>query len=163
MLGVLIMKFIWCFLTSLCCHVSVPRPATSGGRPSQQVCRYFPKCSNTNCRFLHPKVQYLFQYLIHPLGIKVTNLICIHKETESESWLHSQNVCYHSVQNLSSSSLLSETGRLKYYMWNYHLTSSVWVRNLVSHPRGRTQIEGAEKCLHPRKKKYTSRRMEKTT
>lgn len=34
---------------------AVPRLAASAGRPSQQVCRFFPKCSNTNCRFLHPK------------------------------------------------------------------------------------------------------------
>ncbi|PNF41804.1 hypothetical protein B7P43_G02604 [Cryptotermes secundus] len=34
---------------------AVPRLAASAGRPPQQVCRFFPKCSNTHCRFLHPK------------------------------------------------------------------------------------------------------------
>ena len=26
-------------------------------RTSQQVCKFFPKCSNVNCKFLHPKVR----------------------------------------------------------------------------------------------------------
>jgi hypothetical protein len=38
-------------------HFSAARPgAVSAGRPPQQVCKFFPKCSNTNCHYLHPKV-----------------------------------------------------------------------------------------------------------
>lgn len=31
------------------------RAPSSARRATQQVCRFFPKCSNVNCRFLHPK------------------------------------------------------------------------------------------------------------
>lgn len=34
---------------------AVTRATASAGRATQQVCRFFPKCSNMNCRFLHPK------------------------------------------------------------------------------------------------------------
>jgi hypothetical protein len=47
---------------------SVARPgAASAGRPSQQVCKFFPKCSNTNCHYLHPKVWHLLHQLCCPL------------------------------------------------------------------------------------------------
>ncbi|PSN58231.1 hypothetical protein C0J52_00151 [Blattella germanica] len=32
--------------------VTVVQPA----KPSQQICKFFPKCSNVNCRFQHPKM-----------------------------------------------------------------------------------------------------------
>ncbi|CAG2060698.1 unnamed protein product [Timema podura] len=31
-------------------------PVVATSRPSTQVCKYFPKCANTSCPYLHPKV-----------------------------------------------------------------------------------------------------------
>jgi hypothetical protein len=43
----------------------------------------------------------------------VTNENCIHKESKSR--LNSGNACYHSVQNLLSSHLLSKNSKIKTY------------------------------------------------
>jgi hypothetical protein len=47
------------------------------------------------------------------LGTTLTNQNSIHEETESR--LKSGNACYHSVQNLLSSSLLSKNVKIKIY------------------------------------------------
>jgi hypothetical protein len=63
--------------------------------------------------------------------IKNQNLI----NEKIKSILNSSNACYHSVQNLLSSHLLS-----KNEIQNYHFACSfVWVINLVSDIKGRTQ------------------------
>jgi hypothetical protein len=47
------------------------------------------------------------------LGITVANQSCIHEETKIR--FNSENACYHSVQNLLSSHLLSRNVKIKVY------------------------------------------------
>jgi hypothetical protein len=47
------------------------------------------------------------------LGTTVTNQNCIHKEIKSR--LNSRNACYHFVQNLLSSCILSKNLKIKKY------------------------------------------------
>jgi hypothetical protein len=72
--------------------------------------------------------------LIH-LGTTLTNQNDIHDEIRSR--LNSGNACYHSVQNLLSSRLISKNLKIKMYKTNF-AGCAVWVRNLVSHFGGGT-------------------------
>jgi hypothetical protein len=74
-----------------------------------------------------------FQYL----GTTLTNQNAIQEDTMSR--FKSGNACYHSVQNLFSSSLLSKNLNIK----NSNFACCfVWVWNLVAHIEGRTYVEG---------------------
>jgi hypothetical protein len=73
------------------------------------------------------------------LGTTVTNENFIQEEIKRR--LNSGNACYHSVQNLLSSRLLSKS--IKIRIQNYKFScGSVRVRNLVSDIKGGTQTEG---------------------
>ena len=65
------------------------------------------------------------------LGITLTNQNCIQEEIRSR--LKSGNGCYHSVQNLSSSSLLPKYIKIKIYRAKILCVVFVWVRNMVAH------------------------------
>jgi len=56
------------------------------------------------------------------------------------------NACYHSVQNLLSSSLLPQNLKIKIYRTKGKITNFafcfVWVWNLVAHTEGGTEAEG---------------------
>ena len=60
-------------------------------------------------------------------------------QEEIKSWLKSGNACYHSAQNLLSSSLLSKNISNKVYS-TIALSVFVWVRNLVSHIEEGTRL-----------------------
>jgi hypothetical protein len=62
------------------------------------------------------------------LGTTVTNQNMIQDEFERR--IYAGNVCYHSVQNLLSSGLLSK--EVKIIIYKIILCSCVWMRNLVS-------------------------------
>jgi hypothetical protein len=67
------------------------------------------------------------------MGMPVTNQNLICKKIKSR--LNSENVCYHLVQNLLSSCLLSKTTNIQ----NYNLACIfVWLCNLVSYIERRT-------------------------
>jgi hypothetical protein len=71
------------------------------------------------------------------LGTTLTDQNCIHEETRRR--LNSGNACYHAVQNLLSSCLLSRNVKIKINIQNYNFTCGfVWVWNFVSHFKGRT-------------------------
>jgi len=61
---------------------------------------------------------------------------------KSKGRLNSGNASYHSVHNLLSSHLLSKNLKIKIYKNNNFTCCFVCVRNLVSHTKGRTQLEG---------------------
>jgi hypothetical protein len=69
------------------------------------------------------------------LGTTLTNQNDFHDEIKSR--LNSGNACYHSVQNLLSSRLISKNLKTELHETNFS-SCSVWVRNLVSHFRGGT-------------------------
>jgi hypothetical protein len=54
----------------------------------------------------------------------------------------SGNACYHLLQNLLSSSLLSKNLKFKIYRQNYNFACFVWVRNLFANTEGETDAEG---------------------
>ena len=65
------------------------------------------------------------------LGTTLTYKNSIHEEIKSR--LKSVSACYHPVQNLLSSSLLSKNIKIKIYI-NYNVSCCfVWVWNLVAH------------------------------
>jgi hypothetical protein len=64
------------------------------------------------------------------LGMTLTNQNDIHDEIKSR--LSSGNAYYHSVQNFLSSLFISKNLKIKIYKTNF-ASSTVWVRNLVSH------------------------------
>jgi hypothetical protein len=69
------------------------------------------------------------------LGTTLTNQNDIHDEIKSR--VNSGNDCYHFVQDVLSSCLISTNLKIKIYR-----TVTVWVRNLVSHFGGGIQTEG---------------------
>jgi hypothetical protein len=68
------------------------------------------------------------------LGLMVTYQNCIHKEIKSR--LNSGKTSYHAVQNVLPSCLLSENVKINIYK----TCCFVWVWNLMSHHKGRTQM-----------------------
>jgi uncharacterized membrane protein YgaE (UPF0421/DUF939 family) len=64
------------------------------------------------------------------LGTTLTNQNDIHDEIKSR--LNSGNACYHSVQNLLSSRVVSKNLKIKIYKTNF-ASCAVWMGNLVSH------------------------------
>jgi hypothetical protein len=68
------------------------------------------------------------------LGTTLTNQNSIHEEIKSR--LKSGDVCYHSVQNLLSSSLLSKNVKIKIYRTVFFYF--VWVLNVVADIEGGT-------------------------
>jgi hypothetical protein len=65
------------------------------------------------------------------LGTTLTNQNSIQEGIKSR--LKSENVCYHSVQNLLSSSLLSKNLKIKIYRTTYNFACCfIWVSNLVA-------------------------------
>jgi hypothetical protein len=74
------------------------------------------------------------------LGMMLTNQNDIHDEIKSR--LNSGNACYHSVQNLLSSCLISKNLKIKNIQNCNFVSCTVWVQNLVSHCEGGTQTEG---------------------
>jgi hypothetical protein len=68
------------------------------------------------------------------LGKNLTNQNFIQEEIESR--LNSRNACYHSLQNLLSSSLLSNNTKIKIYRTIILPVFLLWVRNLVAHSGG---------------------------
>jgi hypothetical protein len=69
------------------------------------------------------------------LGMTLTNQNDMHDEIKSR--LNSGNACYHSVQNLLSSRIISKKLKIKIYKTNFS-KCAVWVQNLVSHFEGGT-------------------------
>jgi hypothetical protein len=67
------------------------------------------------------------------LGTTVTNHNFVREKITRR--LSSGNACYHSVQNLMSSHLLSKPVQMRMYKTNF-ACGSVWVRNLVSDIKG---------------------------
>jgi hypothetical protein len=67
------------------------------------------KSNNINIGNKSPEKMKQFKYL----GTKLTNQSSIHEEIKSR--LKSGNVCYHSMQNFSFSSLLSKNIKIKIY------------------------------------------------
>jgi hypothetical protein len=65
-----------------------------------------------------------------------TNRNLVHEEIKSR--LNSRNACHQSVHNLLSSRLLSENLKIR----TYFACNFVWVQNLVSDIKGRTQAGG---------------------
>jgi hypothetical protein len=63
----------------------------------------------------------------------------IHEEIESR--LKSGNVCYHSLQNLLSASLLSKNTKIRVYRTVVLPVVSYGRETWVSHPEGRTKTE----------------------
>jgi hypothetical protein len=63
------------------------------------------------------------------LGTTLTDQNCLNGEIKSR--LNSGNACYHSVQSLLSSRLLSRNVKVK--IQNHNSASFVWALNLVSH------------------------------
>jgi hypothetical protein len=63
----------------------------------------------------------------------------IHAEIKGR--LNSGNACYHAIQNLLFSHLLFKNIKIKIYKTNF-THCFVWERNLVSHVKVKTQIEG---------------------
>jgi hypothetical protein len=59
----------------------------------------------------------------------------------------SGNACYHSVQHLLSSSLLSINIKIKKYIVIQLCLLFFWVWNLVSHTEGGTWAQGAEEDI----------------
>jgi hypothetical protein len=71
------------------------------------------------------------------LGKTVTNQNLIQEDIETR--LNSGNACYHSIQNLLSSRLLSKDVKIRIYKTTYNFAcGSVWVWNLVSYIKGGT-------------------------
>jgi hypothetical protein len=69
------------------------------------------------------------------LGTTLTDQNCMQEVIKSR--LNSVNACYHSVQSVLSSRLLSRNVKVK-NMQNHNSTSRfMWVWNLVSHAKGR--------------------------
>jgi len=73
------------------------------------------------------------------LGTTLTNQNSIPEEIKSR--LSSGNACYHSVQNLLSSRLLSKNLKIKIYRTNF-ADCFVWVWNLVANIAGGKGAEG---------------------
>jgi hypothetical protein len=73
------------------------------------------------------------------LGITVTNWNCIHEEIKSK--LNSENSCYHSVQSLLSSCLLSKNLEIEIYIT---MTLPVVLYGCVCHTKGRTLTESVQ-------------------
>jgi hypothetical protein len=71
------------------------------------------------------------------LGRTVTNKNLIGEEIKRR--LNSGNPCYHSVQNLLTSRLLSKNVKIRIYR---SIIGFVWVQNLVSDIKEGTQTEG---------------------
>jgi hypothetical protein len=67
----------------------------------------------------------------------LTNKNDIHDEIKNR--LNSGNACYHSVQNLLSSRLISKNVKIKVYKTVILPVCTVWVRNLVFYFEGGTQ------------------------
>jgi hypothetical protein len=67
------------------------------------------------------------------LGMTATNENLIQEEIKRR--LNSGNACYHSVQNLLSSRLLSKNVKIKIYKTIF-ACGSIWVLNLVSDIKG---------------------------
>jgi hypothetical protein len=84
-----------------------------------------------------------------------------------KSRLNSENDCYHSVQSLLSSRLLSRKVKVKNVQNHNSASCVVWVRNLVSHIKGRASTEGVrEQCTEVdiwAKEEWSLRRMEEVT
>jgi hypothetical protein len=74
------------------------------------------------------------------LGMMLTNQNCIHKEIKRR--LNMGNACYHSDQNFCVPILYLKSVKIKIYKIMIFTSCFVWVWNLVSHVKGRTQIEG---------------------
>ena len=75
------------------------------------------------------------------LGTTLTNQNSIAEEIKSS--LISGNACYHSVQNLLSSRLLSKNLKLKIYIYNYNFAYCfIWVWNLVADIAEGKEAEG---------------------
>jgi hypothetical protein len=66
---------------------------------------------------MEPEVYYQTMEQFKYLDTTITNQNSIHEEIKSR--LKSGNVCYHSVQNLLSSSLLSKNVKIKIYRTMY--------------------------------------------
>jgi hypothetical protein len=75
------------------------------------------------------------------LGTTLTDQNCMQEEIKSR--LNSRNACYHSVQSLLSSRLLSRNVKVKIQKNHNSASCFVWLINLVSHIKGRAQTEGA--------------------
>jgi hypothetical protein len=73
------------------------------------------------------------------LGTTITNQNFIQEEIKRR--MNSDNACYHSVQNLFSSHLLSKNINIRIYKTSFSC-GSVCVQNLVSDIKGGTQTEG---------------------
>jgi hypothetical protein len=72
------------------------------------------------------------------LWTTVTNQNYIHNKIMSR--LNLGNSCFHAIQNLLSSSLLSKNEMIKYTTM-CNVTCFVWVWNVISHIKGRTEVE----------------------
>jgi len=76
----------------------------------------------------------VFKYL----GMTITNQKCIHEEIKSRS--NSGNACYHSVQNVLSSHLLSKKLKIKIYR-TIILPVLLYVYDSWSHSKCRTDTD----------------------
>jgi hypothetical protein len=77
------------------------------------------------------------------LGTTLTNQNDIHDEIKSR--LNSGNVCYHSVQNLLSSRLISKEPKIKIYKTVIFASCTVWCGGRLD-IKGRKTDHG-EKCI----------------
>jgi hypothetical protein len=98
------------------------------------VCRHANSGQNQSIRITNESFENVAEFKY--LGMTLTNQNDIHDEIESR--LNSGNACYHSVQNLLPSCLISKNLKIKIYKTVIVPICAVWVRNLVCHFEGGT-------------------------